>query len=615
MTAQRRPLLPLLVAGIVGVALIVVARVLFAGDAGRVEGAPAVVSRDDVAADCPVLVAGVSSEKAELVAGMADSFNAEHRSGGDCAFIEVHSVPSGLASSGLSQGWDEAGMGFARPDVWLPTSSSWLSMVSLARQQADLPGIVPVEAESVASSPLVLAMPRPMAEALGWPDAPIGWDTVLELSQDPQGWGSVGQPQWGQFTLGKTNPGVSTFGFEATIAAFYAATGLSGDLQVGDLADPGVREFVAGIEQATVHSGPLSSVFLTNLWKADREGRALRYVSAVPLSEKNVFDYNRGDPDGKPGTDPTGEPGVPLVAVYPADGTTVFDHPYVVLDEESLSGPQQAAADAFFGFLREPPQQEAFTEGGFRTHDGRAGELFTAEAGLLPDQPGRTITLPGPEVLAAALESWDELRKPARVLLVIDASGSMGSPVQAAGASRRPVRPAGASRLELAQRAAVEALGELNPRDEVGLWVFATGLPQTPDPHAELVAMAPLSGNRAELVRAIEGITPSGGTPLYRTVSDAADAMREDLDPSSINAIVLLSDGQNEHDFDDLRAVTAGLDAEDQRRIVRVFPIGFSEDADMASLEAIAQASGGAAYDATDPGSIDRVMINVLSSF
>lgn len=602
MAGQRRSLLPLIVAGLLGVVLIAATRLLITDDADPAEAA---LRRDAVPQDCPVLMAGVSSEKAALVAGMADDSNAAHRSGADCAFIEVHSVASGLASEALSEGWDEALKGFQRPDLWLPTSSSWLSMVSLARQQSDLPALLPAQAESVASSPLVLAMPRPMAEALGWPDAEIGWDTVLALSQDPQGWGSVGQPHWGPFTLGKTNPGVSTFGCESTVAAFSAATGLSGDLQVTDIAKPEVRESVAGIEQATVHYGPLSSLFLTNLWKADQEGRALRYVSAVPLSEKNVLDYNRGDPDGKPETGPNGQPSVPLAAVYPADGTTVFDHPYVVLNRSSLTGPEQSAADSFFTFLRESPQQEAFMAGGFRTYEGKAGAQFTPDAGLLPEQPSRTLTLPGPQVLAAALGSWDELRKPGRVLLVIDASGSMGTPVPSADASR----------LELAQRAAVTAPEELNPRDEVGLWVFSTDLPQTSGPHAELVPMAPLSSNRDQLIAAIQGITPGGGTPLYRTVADAADDMRAALDATRINAIVLLSDGQNEHPFDDLQAVVRQLEVEDQRQIVRVFPIGFSEDADMESLEEIAQASGGTNYDATDPASIDRAMINVLSSF
>lgn len=91
--------------------------------------------------------------------------------------------------------------------------------------------------------------------------------------------------------------------------------------------------------------------------------------------------------------------------------------------------------------------------------------------------------------------------------------------------------------------------------------------------------------------------------------------VRENVDPSEINAVVLLSDGQNEHGFDDLDQVLDALDVEGKRQIVRVFPIGFSQDADMAALEEIAQASGGTAYDATDPTTIDRVMINVLSSF
>lgn len=114
-----------------------------------------------------------------------------------------------------------------------------------------------------------------------------------------------------------------------------------------------------------------------------------------------------------------------------------------MLDGVSLTGPQQQAPDAFFTFLREAPQQETFTEGGFRTYEGEAGSQFTADAGLLPDEPTRTITLPGPDVLAAALDSWDELRKPGRVLLVIDGSGSMGTPARAADAAQSWSWPSG----------------------------------------------------------------------------------------------------------------------------------------------------------------------------
>ena len=50
-------------------------------------------------------------------------------------------------------------------------------------------------------------------------------------------------------------------------------------------------------------------------------------------------------------------------------------------------------------------------------------------------------------------------------------------------------------------------------------------------------------------------------------------------------------------------------------RDVRVFLIGFGEDAEMTSLQRIAEATDAAAYDATDPRSIDKVFESVVSNF
>ena len=65
----------------------------------------------------------------------------------------------------------------------------------------------------------VIAMPRRMAQALGWPNVSIGYADILKLAQDPNGWGSKGHPEWGPFKLGKTNPNFSTSALSATIAA------------------------------------------------------------------------------------------------------------------------------------------------------------------------------------------------------------------------------------------------------------------------------------------------------------------------------------------------------------------------------------------------------------
>ena len=50
-------------------------------------------------------------------------------------------------------------------------------------------------------------------------------------------------------------------------------------------------------------------------------------------------------------------------------------------------------------------------------------------------------------------------------------------------------------------------------------------------------------------------------------------------------------------------------------RPVRVFPIAYGADADLGVLRRIAEASSAAAYDASDPTSISRVFIAVVSNF
>ena len=55
------------------------------------------------------------------------------------------------------------------------------------------------------------------------------------------------------------------------------------------------------------------------------------------------------------------------------------------------------------------------------------------------------------------------------MLLVLDVSGSMKDPAD-------PDNPDGPTKLDLAKKAAIEALDQFKPEDEVGLRIFTTGL-------------------------------------------------------------------------------------------------------------------------------------------
>ena len=48
---------------------------------------------------------------------------------------------------------------------------------------------------------------------------------------------------------------------------------------------------------------------------------------------------------------------------------------------------------------------------------------------------------------------------------------------------------------------------------------------------------------------------------------------------------------------------------------MRVFTIGYGQDADQATLKRIAEASRGAFYDASTPQTIERVFRDVVSNF
>ena len=133
------------------------------------------------------------------------------------------------------------------------------------------------------------------------------------------------------------------------------------------------------------------------------------------------------------------------------------------------------------------------------------------------------------------LDAWAEQRKEARVLLVLDISGSMGEPATD-----------DETKLDLAKQAAVTALDQFKDADEVGLWVFSTDLGGDDPNYREAVPVAPIGENRDQLEEQILAQFPTNGTPLYDVTSKSYAAMLETYDPEKINAIVLLTDGVND---------------------------------------------------------------------
>ena len=560
---RRRNPLPLIIASVVGVMAIVGTYLVLRP--GGDDGGDADQAADR--AGCVSLSVAASSEKAALLSEIATAYNKAERSfDGKCANVKVFAKASGGAMEALAAGWDEGREGNPAPQVWSPASSSWVSLLRQRVSATDRGTLVPEGTiASIAQTPLVLAMPKPMAEALGWPGKPIGWSDVLGLTNDPRGWGAAGHPEWGAFRLGKTNPHFSTSGLNATVGAYFAATGRSSDLTEADLADPKVLQFVKGVESGVVHYGDTTLTFLSNLADADARGQGMAYISAVTVEEKSVYDYNQGNPTGDPKLVGKGtKPRVPLVAVYPKEGTLLSDNPFVVLT--TASDEQKAAAADLLTFLHAPAQQKRFTDAAFRSFEGKPGSVLSPTNGLLPEQEFALIDPPAAAVMAKA--------------------------------------------------AAAQSLDLFAADDEVGLWTFSTERAGASKPYTERVPIGGVAVTRDQMRAAITSLAPDGGTALYATARAAQQHLLASADPDRINAVVLLTDGKNEYPKDnDLNSLIRDLDASSLENSVRVFTVAYGDKADLGVLDRISKSSRAAAYDARDPATIDKVLINVLSNF
>jgi len=376
-----------------------------------------------------------------------------------------------------------------------------------------------------------------------------------------------------------TNPDFSTSGLSAVVAEYYAATGKKEGLVPEDVTGE-ARETVKEIERSIVHYGD-TTLFISDQMRAEGPG----YASAVAMEEATLVAFNRDR-----GSQPK------LVAIYPEEGTFYSDNPFIVLDADWVTPAQRRGAEAFQAFLAERITPEVAARAGFRPADVETAPVapLNAENGVDPKQPERVLGLPEPRVLAQLKEAWREDRKPANVLLVLDTSGSMVEE----------------DRLERAKDGLQSFLSEVAPQDSVGLTIFS-------DQIRPLIPVASFRQNRAQLEETVQGLIAEGGTAVYDATAEAFRQMGELADRNDrINAVVVLTDGEDTDSSRTVDQVTAELDQGDRETRVRVFTIAYSAGAVGAAeaLERIAGASGGQAYTG-DTDDIESVYRSISSFF
>jgi Ca-activated chloride channel family protein len=412
--------------------------------------------------------------------------------------------------------------------------------------------------EPVLLSPIVIAMWKPMAQALGWPAKPIGWADLLKVAASKEGWGAYGHPEWGSFKLGHTHPEYSNSGLLAVLAEAYAGAGKTRALSATDVQSDKTRKMLKDIEGTVVHYGKSTGFFSDKMLQ-----RGPGYISAAVLYENLVIESYGKQTDAP----------FPLVSVYPVEGTFWSDHPYAVVDAEWVGAEEKEAAAAFLAFLKAKPAQERALALGFRPGDPAIaiGSPVDTAHGADPKQPQTLLEVPDAMALEKLLDVWRETKKATDITFVFDKSGSMQG------------RP-----LAEAKVGAKKFIESLTDRDEVTLMFFDNNV---------YPAVGPISikDGRPDLLNRIDGTIAQGGTALYGATQQAykATTVRAQKEPGKIHAVVVMTDGKDESSTLTLAELKSSLVTEDDRSPVRIFTIAYGTGAEGSVLEQIAEAGKG----------------------
>ena len=489
------------------------------------------------------------SEKEKWIKTVTDAFNAAQHKTASGKPIFVRAIPMGSGEC-----IEDLITERRKAHLTSPASAAFIELgnaESRAKTGKNLVG----STENLVLSPVVIAMWKPMAEALGWGKQPIGWGDILALARNPQGWGAQGHAEWGQFRFGHTHPEFSNSGLISLIAEAYAGAGKAKGLTTSDIGDPKVAEFIGAIERSVVHYGSSTGFFGTKMF-----ANGPQYLSAAVLYENMVIEsYGAAQPTT-----------FPVVAVYPKEGTFWSDHPVGVVDRPWVSQEHRDAAKIYIKHLLERPQQEKAMEFGFRPGDVQlalTAPLDTAH-GVDPKEPKTTLEVPSADVMNSLIQLWRQHKKHSNIVLVFDTSGSMNKE----------------NRMTNARIGAVQFLKMLGDDDEVSLLPFDSALRWS-------ARNIPMKTGRDEMTRRIEGLFANGGTALYDAIDGAYQHLLAHRQPDRISAIVVLTDGEDTDSRIKLPALLDRIRFDHETKTLRVFTIKYGSEASGKVLKDIADAT------------------------
>ena len=488
------------------------------------------------------LTVAYSPEKQSLVEELVRRFNAQQLKTDQGERMTVRSVelePEAMIGRALDGDFQAIS----------PDSSIWLDQLDRAwMEQTGTESPLVGETVRYAVSPVVIAMWEDVARSFGYPETNVGWEDILARAQSDPGF------KWSHPST------TSASGLLATLAEFYAGAGKTRGLTIEDAQQQATLDYVAAIEKTVRYYGEGEWAVVQQVLE---KGQA--YLDAFVCQEQLVIYFN--SQANAPGR---------LVAIYPAEGSLWEDHPLALLETPDLTDEQRVVFGHFRDYVTSQEAQMLILSYGYRPADlsiplDDPVSPIKPENGVNPTQPQTTLQVPSPAVVKVVKDAWWYTKRHTNVYLVVDTSGSMRG-----------------EKVDNAQEALRVFLDQIKGDVErVGMVEFSSQV-------NNIIPLAELGQNRAELTTAVDALEAGGNTALLDAVNAAYVRLQQLNDSERINAIVAMTDGKENNSRISLRELTQKMrEGNEQGVPIVVFCIAYGDDADYSTLQALADATNG----------------------
>ena len=536
-------------------------------------GARAVITRA-LCGQRPVIVnVAASLDIAPAMQKIGTYFNTLNRNvSGHCAEVEVtENAPQRVA--GQVSG-EISSPGQVPVDAWVPDSSLWVDIV----RSSPMGNAAVRETMSVATSPLVLAVPRQASQRLA-SVVTASWPRLLDDAAN-------GKISGAGISFQLPDPTEDAAGLAAVLEARRVFSKTS---------DP--RGQLTSLVRNVQATTPFDDVTaLTNF--ADEAQPPLQVKPLTITSEQAVENYNRSNPSQA------------LNIIYPsatgrAGGADYqLDYPFTITTANSLKA---QAAQQFRQVLTTAMAKSDVQQFGFRSAGGQAAPTDAQYGVRAADPPAMTGASPGEA--QEALQQWKQLNLGSRDLVLNDVSAATGDPLGSAGDTE----------MSVLQKAASLGLGLFPDSTDMAAWEYSDRMAGS-KPYQVMVPMGPLPeqlgliNRRQQLQQLTKTLAPRPGAPaaMFASILAAFQWMTANYVPDHVNAIIVIGSGtESASDDISLGALLTGLrKSHNPQRPVEIIAVSAGAGADQSALKQITTITGGAAFVVQQPSDIDKVFFD-----